>query len=73
MVVVIPTKSNRKEQRYHCKGLYRKRHKVENAFLKMKQWRGVATRYCKRSSSFEAVVQICCLMMWLSSGRGMDV
>jgi transposase len=66
MIVVIPPKSNRKEKRYHYKGIYKQRHKVENAFLKMKQWRGIATRYCKNLASFVAGVQICCLMMWLS-------
>jgi transposase len=67
MIVVIPPKSNRKEKRYHYKGIYKQRHKVENAFLKMKEWRGIATRYCKNVDSFEAAVQICCLMAWLSA------
>jgi transposase len=28
------------------------RHLIENAFLHLKRWRGVATRYAKRASSF---------------------
>ncbi|MDR1333161.1 MAG: hypothetical protein LBJ69_02035 [Holosporales bacterium] len=28
--------------------------KFINAFLKMKEWRGAATRYCKKVDSFEA-------------------
>jgi transposase len=67
MVVVIPPKRNRNVMRYHYKGIYKHRHKVENAFLKMKQWRGIATRYCKNVASFIAGVQICCLMVWLSA------
>jgi transposase len=64
MIAVIPPRSNRKVQRYHYKVLYNKRHKVENAFLHMKQWRGISTRYCKNAASFVAGVQICCFMMW---------
>jgi transposase len=64
MVAVIPPRSNRKEKRYHYRELYKKRHKVENAFLKMKQWRGIATRYSKNIASYQAAVQICCIMMW---------
>lgn len=65
MRAVIPPRKNRKEQREYDKHLYRQRHLVENAFLLLKQWRGVATRYTKRLSSFLAVVQIRCLVLWL--------
>ncbi|MBQ3171297.1 MAG: IS5/IS1182 family transposase, partial [Mailhella sp.] len=37
---------------------------VENAFLKMKHWRGIATRYAKRTDSFLAAVQIRCIALW---------
>ena len=65
MQAVIPPRKNRKEQREYDKYLYRQRHLVENAFLQLKQWRGVATRYAKRLSSFLAIVQIRCLVLWL--------
>ena len=65
MRVVIPPRKNRKEQRDYDKHLYRHRHLVENAFLRIKQWRGIATRYAKRLSSFLAAVQIRCLVLWL--------
>ena len=45
--------------------LYKLRHLVENAFLDMKRWRGLATRYAKLTSSFIAAVQIRCMMIWL--------
>ena len=45
--------------------LYKLRHLVENAFLHLKRWRGIATRYAKNLKSFVAAVQIRCLMMWL--------
>ncbi|MDR0352438.1 MAG: IS5/IS1182 family transposase, partial [Opitutaceae bacterium] len=45
--------------------LYRLRHLVENAILKLKGWRGIATRYVKNASSFLAAIQIRCLYLWL--------
>ena len=63
--IVIPPKRNRKTQRCHDKALYRVRHLVENAFLRFKRWRGIATRYAKNLTSFEAAVQIRCRAIWL--------
>jgi transposase len=65
MDAVIPPKRNRKNQRHYDKELYKLRHLVENAFLRIKDWRGVATRYAKTSASFLAAIQIRCLVMWL--------
>ena len=62
---VIPPKRNRKEQRYYDKSIYEFRHIVENTFLELKRWRGIATRYSKQTSSYLASVQICCMVMWL--------
>ena len=64
MKVVIPPKRNRKIQRIYDKDRYKFRHLVENAFLYMKQWRGVNTRYCKHINSFIAFIQIRCLVLW---------
>ena len=62
----IPPRKNRKEQRKYDKHLYKLRHLVENAFLHLKRWRGIATRYAKNSKSFLAAVQIRCLVLWAS-------
>jgi len=64
MQVVIPAKRNRKQKREHDKHLYRLRHLVENAFLHLKQWRGIATRYAKNTASFLAAVHIRCIAIW---------
>ena len=64
MEVVIPAKRNRKQQRNYDHYLYRLRYLVENAFLHLKRWRGIATRYAKNSSSFLAAVQIRCIAIW---------
>lgn len=63
---VIPPKKNRKNQRIYDKNIYKLRHLVENAFLHLKQWRGIATRYAKNSASFLAAVHIRCLVLWLN-------
>ena len=64
MQLVIPPKRNRRVQREYDKYLYRLRHLVENAFLHLKRWRGIATRYAKNTSSFVAAVQIRCISLW---------
>ena len=61
---VIPPRKNRKQQREYDEHLYRLRHLVENAFLALKRWRGIATRYAKNTSSFVAAVQIRCIAIW---------
>ena len=61
---VIPPRKNRKEQRDHDKAPYRVRHLAENAFLHLKRWRGIATRYAKRSLSFLAAVQTRYISLW---------
>lgn len=65
MTPVIPPRQNRKDLREYDEYLYKMRHLVENAFLRMKEWRGVATRYAKNAASYLAIVQIRCLFLWL--------
>jgi transposase len=64
MIAVIPPRKNRKVQRKYDKDLYKLRHLVENAFLHLKRWRGIASRYAKNSRSFLAAVQIRCISLW---------
>jgi transposase len=64
MQAQIPPRRNRKVQRDDDKYLYRLRHLVENAFLHLKRWRGIATRYAKNTASFVAAVQIRCIALW---------
>jgi len=62
---VIPPKKNRIVQREYDEFIYKLRHLVENAFLKLKQWRGVATRYAKTTAAFVGAVTVRCLFLWL--------
>ena len=64
MTAVIPPRKNRTVQRAYDEDLYKLRHLVENAFLHLKRWRGIATRYAKNTASFLAAVQIRCLVLW---------
>ncbi len=64
VIPVVPQKRNRKHPRAYDVHLYRHRHWVENAFLWLKRWRGIATRYAKNAASFLAAVQIRCLALW---------
>jgi transposase len=64
MKPVIPPKKNRIIQREYDKELYKLRHLVENAFLHLKRWRGIATRYAKNTASFLAAVHIRCISLW---------
>lgn len=64
MKAEIPSQRNRKAQRNYDKESYKLRHLVENAFLHLKRWRGIATRYAKLTASFLAAVHIRCIALW---------
>jgi transposase len=51
---VIPPKANRTVQRAYDTEVYKWRHLVENYFAKIKEFRGIATRYDKTESSYTA-------------------
>ncbi len=63
ITAVIPPKRNRKVQREYDKDLYKPRHLIENAFLYLKRWSGIATRYAKNASSFLAAIHIRCIAL----------
>ncbi|MBU6476175.1 MAG: transposase [Alphaproteobacteria bacterium] len=55
----IPPKKNRKVQQYrYDKNLYKQRHKVENMFGWLKDWRRIAMRYDRCSHTFFSAVCI---------------
>ena len=51
---VIPRKANRRQQIDHDKEIYKWRHLIENYFAKIKEFRGIATRYDKTDTSYAA-------------------
>ena len=64
MEPVIPPRKHRRQPRDYDQDLYKLRHLVENAFLHLKRWRGVATRYAKNTASFLVALQIRCISLW---------
>jgi len=57
-IAVIPPKSNRIVQREYDKDYYKDRNLVERFFSRLKQFRGIATRYCKRGKYFLEAVKL---------------
>lgn len=45
--------------------MYKYRHLVENAFGRIKQYRGIATRYEKLERNYHSMVALAFAMMWL--------
>ncbi|MBR8823925.1 IS5 family transposase ISThsp20 [Fusobacterium necrophorum] len=62
---VIPPKRNRKTKWEYNNALYEYRHLVENTFLKLKQFRGIATRYAKSVSCFAGAIHLASIVLWL--------
>jgi transposase len=63
---VIPPQANRKVQRDYDTDLYQARHRIENFFCQLKQFRAIATRYDKTARNFLAAVYLAAATIWLS-------
>ena len=63
--IVVPPKKIHLDQREYDEFLYKYRHLVENAFLKLKRWRGVATRYVKSLAAFVGSVNLAAIVFLL--------
>ena len=63
---VIPPRKNRKDQREYDEEMYKARHLIENFFAKLKQFRGIATRYDKRATTFLSAVYMAAALIWLN-------
>ena len=62
----IPSKSNRRKQIEHDRTLYRQRHKIENMFGRLKDWRRVHTRYDRCAHTFMSAICIAAtVIFWL--------
>jgi len=62
---VIPPREKRSNPASYDEEAYTERHLVENFFLKIKFFRGIATRYCKTASIFLNLVKIACILAWV--------
>ncbi len=58
----IPPKRNRKKPARYCKT----RHKIENLFAKLKDWRRIATRYDRCAHTFRSAIYLAAtVIFWL--------
>jgi transposase len=63
----IPPRCNRLQQVSWHRGHYRKRHKVENLFQRLKRYRRVGTRYEKNDLYFLGFVQLAAILDWFKN------
>ena len=62
----IPSRKNRKVPIPYDEARYRKRHKIENSFARLKDWRRVATRYDRCPKVFLSACALAAVVMfWL--------
>ena len=62
----IPSKANRKATIPHDRTLYRQRHKIENMFGRLKDWRRIHTRYDRCAHPFMSAICIAAtVIFWL--------
>lgn len=60
----IPNRSNRKQRFGFSSWLYRQRNLVERFFNRIKQFRGIATRYDKDAANYLAAIKLICARLW---------
>jgi putative transposase len=61
---VIPNKANRKQPFRFDKASYKQRHRIENAFCRLKDFRRIATRYDRLARNFLASVCLVAAIVW---------
>ncbi|WP_425414923.1 IS5 family transposase [Rubellimicrobium mesophilum] len=64
--VCIPARSKRKRPATHNRKLYKKRCRIENAFARLKDWRGIAMRYTRCGDLFLSAIAVAAtVIFWL--------
>jgi len=61
----IPPKRTRKDAVVFSPWVYRQRNQVERFFNKLKQFRGIATRYDKNPANFLAAIKLASIQIWI--------
>lgn len=64
-ICIAPRRGRRAPSPFH-RGYYRRRHRVENFFCRIKRFRRVATRYDKLAITFLGFVQLAAILDWLT-------
>jgi transposase len=63
----IPAKKNRTDSFPFSRWVYKQRNLVERYFNKLKQFRGIATRYDRIPMNFLAAIKLASVRIWLKS------
>ncbi len=61
---VIPNRCNRKQPFSFDKKSYKQRHRIENAFCRLKDFRRIATRYDRLARNFLASICLVAAIVW---------
>ncbi len=62
----IPPRAKRRAPATYCKTLYKERHRIENMFAKLKDWRRLAVRYDRCAHTFFSAICIAAtVIFWL--------
>ena len=62
---IIPNRCTALKKAYCPKRFYRRRHKIENFFCRIKDWRRIATRYDKLARNFLAATTLVGVLYWI--------
>src|ERR1039458_10015526 len=62
---VIPNRCTATKKAYCPKRFYRRRHKIENFFCRIKDWRRIATRYDKLARNYLAATTLVGALYWI--------
>jgi transposase len=66
IALCIPPQAKRRLPATYCETLYRQRHKVENMFAKLKDWRRISMRYDRCAHTFFSAIRIAAtVIFWL--------
>jgi transposase len=64
-VAVIPSNRSRKVIIPHDTAVYKHRNRIERCFNRLKHFRRFATRYDRRTPTFEGFIHLAAAMLWL--------
>ena len=64
IIPCIPPRAKRKDPASYCKIIYKQRHKVENMFAKLKDWRRISMRFDRCAHTFLSAIQIAAVVIW---------
>lgn len=63
----IPPRAKRRLPATYCKALYKQRHKIENMFARLKDWRRISMRYDRCAHIFFSAICIAAtVIFWIN-------